>query len=51
MKAPHPDWIVPDWPAPAKIKALITTRAGGISKGAFASLNLGLRTGDDPQAV
>ena len=51
VKLPHPDWIVPDWPAPAKIKALITTRAGGISKGAFASLNLGLRTGDDPQAV
>ena len=51
MKAPHPDWIVPDWPAPANVKALITTRAGGISKGPFASLNLGLRTGDDPQAV
>jgi YfiH family protein len=51
MKAPHPDWIVPDWPAPANVKALITTRAGGISEGAFASLNLGLRTGDDPQAV
>jgi len=51
MKAPHPDWIVPDWPAPASVKALITTRAGGISTGPFASLNLGLRAGDDPQAV
>jgi polyphenol oxidase len=51
VKAPHPDWIVPDWPAPANIKALITTRAGGISMGPFASFNLGLRTGDDPQAV
>ena len=51
MESPHPDWIVPDWPAPASVKALITTRAGGISKGPFASLNLGLRTGDDPQAV
>jgi len=51
MKAPHPDWIVPDWPAPANVKALITTRAGGISTGPFASFNLGLRTGDDPQAV
>ena len=51
MKLPHPDWIVPDWPAPANVRAFITTRAGGISKGRFASLNLGLRTGDDPQAV
>ena len=51
MNAPHPDWIVPDWPAPANVKALITTREGGISKGPFASFNLGLRAGDDPQAV
>jgi len=51
MNAPHPDWIVPDWPAPAGVKALITTRAGGVSQGPYASFNLGLRTGDDPQAV
>lgn len=51
MSAPHPDWIVPDWPAPAGVKALITTRAGGVSQGPYASFNLGLRTGDDPQAV
>jgi YfiH family protein len=47
----HPDWIVPDWPAPPGVKALITTRAGGTSCGLYASLNLGLRTGDDPQTV
>lgn len=47
----HPDWIVPDWPAPANVKSLITTRADGASSGPFASFNLGLRTGDDPQAV
>lgn len=46
-----PDWIVPDWPAPANVKAIITTRAGGVSSGPFASFNLGLRAGDDPQAV
>lgn len=46
-----PDWIVPDWPAPANIRALITTRNGGASSGAFASFNLGLRAGDAPQAV
>ena len=51
MNAPHPDWIVPDWPAPAGVKALITTRAGGVSQGPYASFNLGLRTGDDPRAV
>ncbi len=45
------DWIVPDWPAPANVKALITTRAGGVSTGPHASFNLGLRADDDPQAV
>lgn len=48
---PHPDWIVPGWPAPANVRALVTTRSGGVSGGTYASLNLGLRTGDDPQAV
>jgi len=47
----HPDWIVPNWPAPPCIKTFITTRAGGFSTGRYASLNLGLRTGDDPEAV
>lgn len=46
-----PDWIVPDWPVPANVRALVTTRAGGISHGAYASLNLGARVGDDPAAV
>ena len=49
--APHPEWICPDWPAPAGVRALITTRAGGVSNGAYASLNLGLRVGDDPDSV
>ena len=39
-------WIVPDWPAPPRVRALITTRAGGVSGGSFAGLNLGLRSGD-----
>jgi YfiH family protein len=45
------DWIVPDWPAPAGVKSLITTRNGGVSTGAFASLNLGSRSGDEVAAV
>ena len=51
MGHPHPDWIVPEGPAPANVKAFITTRAGGVSAGAYAGLNLGLRTDDDPLAV
>lgn len=48
---PHPDWIVPEWPAPPNVRALITTRNGGVSTGPYASFNLGRRSGDDPQAV
>ena len=40
------DLIVPDWPAPSRVKALFTTRAGGVSHGAFGSLNLGAHVGD-----
>lgn len=48
---PHPQWIIPDWPAPAQVRALVTTRAGGVSSGPYAGLNLGARTDDDPAAV
>ncbi|MCB1974783.1 MAG: peptidoglycan editing factor PgeF [Burkholderiaceae bacterium] len=51
MQAPHPDWLRPDWPAPARVQALCTTRAGGCSRAPFDSLNLGDHVGDDPQAV
>ena len=51
MNTPHPDWIIPDWPAPANVRAFITTRDGGVSEGTYASLNLGLRTDDDPRAT
>jgi YfiH family protein len=43
--------IIPDWPAPANVRALQTTRAGGVSEGAYATLNLGDHVGDDPVAV
>jgi len=45
------DWIVPDWPAPASVRALVTTRTGGVSAGAYAALNLAAHVGDDPAAV
>lgn len=45
------DWIVPDWPASSRVRALITTRRGGVSRGPYASMNLGLRVDDDPRQV
>ena len=49
---PRPeDWIVPDWPAPARVRALITTRNGGSSIGPYASMNVGLRVDDDAETV
>ncbi|WP_413792691.1 MULTISPECIES: peptidoglycan editing factor PgeF [unclassified Pseudomonas] len=44
-------WLTPDWPAPARVKACVTTRAGGVSLAPFDSLNLGDHVGDDPAAV
>jgi YfiH family protein len=43
--------IRPDWPAPANVRALMTTRVGGVSGGPWASLNLGDHVGDDPAHV
>jgi YfiH family protein len=44
-------WLIPDWPAPANVRAASTLRTGGVSVGAFASLNLGAHVGDDAGAV
>lgn len=45
-------WIIPDWPAPRGVHAAITTRDGpGVSTGAYARFNLGLRSGDQDEAV
>lgn len=50
--------IVPRWDAPARVRALSTTRLGGASEGPWGlvdgsrgGLNLGARCGDDPAAV
>ncbi|AMO24832.1 peptidoglycan editing factor PgeF [Ramlibacter solisilvae] len=43
--------IVPEWPAAPGVRALCTTRAGGVSAGPYRSLNLGDHVGDDPAAV
>ena len=43
--------ILPDWPAPAGVNSLMTTREGGASGPPWASLNLGDHVGDDPAHV
>jgi YfiH family protein len=45
------DWIVPDWPAPGRVRAFVTTRPGGVSEGEHRSLNLGTACGDEPARV
>jgi hypothetical protein len=44
-------WFSPQWPAPANVGALITTRAGGVSRAPFDSFNLGAHVGDAPEDV
>ncbi len=46
-----PGLIIPDWPAPANVRALQTTRQGGTSGAPYDSLNLGDHVGDAPLAV
>ena len=48
---PSSDWLTPDWPAPAGVRACVTTRAGGASLPPFDSLNLGDHVEDAPLAV
>jgi polyphenol oxidase len=43
--------IIPDWPAPANVKALQTTRKGGSSAAPYDSFNLGSHVGDNPLVV
>lgn len=50
-REPDPGWIVPDWPAPTRVKSLITTRSGGASVGPYASFNVGFSTADEARAV
>lgn len=49
--ARSPDSLVPDWPAPPGVRALFTTRDGGVSVAPFDSFNLGDHVRDDPLAV
>jgi YfiH family protein len=39
--------IVPDWPAPANVRAMVTTRLGGVSSPPWDSFNLAQHVGDN----
>lgn len=41
----------PDWPAPASVSALVTSRSGGVSLPPRDTLNLALHVGDQPAHV
>ncbi|WP_343595828.1 peptidoglycan editing factor PgeF [Pseudomonas sp.] len=43
--------LFPDWPAPASVRACVTSREGGVSLSPYDSFNLGDHVGDDPVAV
>lgn len=45
------EWLTAEWPAPARVHTLITTRQGGVSPAPFASLNLAEHVGDAPEHV
>ena len=47
----HADWLIPDWPVPANVRAVFTTRSGGVSAAPWDTLNLGDHVGDAPNHV
>ncbi len=47
----HPGWLIPGWPAPRAVRAVFTSRAGGVSAPPYDSLNLGNHVGDAAEAV
>lgn len=40
-----------EWPAPANVKTLVSTRNGGVSQAPYSSLNVGGHVGDRPENV
>ena len=45
------DLLKPEWPVPGNVRALSSTRAGGVSLPPWGTLNLGDHVGDDPDHV
>ncbi|MCL2829484.1 MAG: peptidoglycan editing factor PgeF [Betaproteobacteria bacterium] len=50
LQSPFP-LVLPDWQAPAHVRAFVSTRRGGISEAPFADFNLAAHVGDAPEAV
>lgn len=48
---PRAAFLAPDWPAPANVGALVTTRAGGVSAAPYDGFNLATHVGDAAAAV
>jgi len=46
-----PEFLCPDWPAPPVVAAAVSTRRGGVSRGAYAGFNLAGHVDDDAHAV
>lgn len=51
MSSTAADWIVPDWAPHPHVRALVTTRVGGVSAAPWNSMNVGIAVGDDPAQV
>jgi hypothetical protein len=47
----HPQLLIPEWPAPARVRAAFTLRGGGVSGPPFDSLNVAAHVGDELAAV
>ncbi len=45
------EYLFPEWAAPQGVRALSTTRLGGVSRAPWAGFNLGEHVGDDSAAV
>lgn len=50
-RAEPPLLIEAVWNAPARVRACVTTRIGGVSRAPYAGLNLATHVGDEPAAV
>jgi YfiH family protein len=44
-------FLQPDWDVPTNVRAAMTTRRGGVSRGPYGDLNLATHVGDDAAAV
>ncbi|RUR56602.1 peptidoglycan editing factor PgeF [Vreelandella populi] len=47
----RPTLLIPDWPAPASVRAFVTTRETGPSQGDFAAFNPASHVKDNPEHV